>query len=93
MEAKKFSTGQQLEQEFPLPVTPQLMPTPIDRTQVQQLMSEGAQVVEVLPRAEYEDEHLPVRSASRSRSSIASASKVSNAGDPSSSTATTTSET
>ncbi len=35
------------------------MPIPIDRTQVQQLISEGAQVVEVLPRAEYEDEHLP----------------------------------
>jgi len=35
------------------------MPIPIDRERVQQLMSEGAQVVEVLPRAEYEDEHLP----------------------------------
>ncbi|MGH3056809.1 MAG: rhodanese-like domain-containing protein [Gaiellaceae bacterium] len=30
-----------------------------DREQVQQLMSEGAQLVEVLPQAEYEDEHLP----------------------------------
>jgi rhodanese-related sulfurtransferase len=35
------------------------MPTPIDREQVQQLLSEGAQLVEVLPQAEYEDEHLP----------------------------------
>ena len=35
------------------------MPTPIDRGQVQRLLSEGAQLVEVLPRAEYEDEHLP----------------------------------
>ncbi len=35
------------------------MPIPIDRERVHQLMSEGAQVVEVLPRAEYEDEHLP----------------------------------
>lgn len=35
------------------------MPTPIDREQVQQLLSAGAQLVEVLPPAEYEDEHLP----------------------------------
>jgi rhodanese-related sulfurtransferase len=35
------------------------MPTPIDREQVQQLLSKDAQLVEVLPQAEYEDEHLP----------------------------------
>jgi rhodanese-related sulfurtransferase len=35
------------------------MPTPIDREQVQRLLGEGAQLVEVLPQAEYEDEHLP----------------------------------
>ena len=35
------------------------MPTPIDRGQVQGLLGAGAQLVEVLPRAEYEDEHLP----------------------------------
>ena len=35
------------------------MPATVDREQVQQLMQEGAQVVEVLPPAEYEDEHLP----------------------------------
>ena len=35
------------------------MPTPIDRERVQALLGEGAQLVEVLPRAEYEDEHLP----------------------------------
>lgn len=35
------------------------MPTSIDRERVQQLLSEGAQLVEVLPRTEYEDEHLP----------------------------------
>lgn len=35
------------------------MPTQIDREQVQRLLGEGAQLVEVLPRAEYEDEHLP----------------------------------
>lgn len=35
------------------------MPTPTDRERVQQLIGEGAQLVEVLPRAEYEDEHLP----------------------------------
>ena len=35
------------------------MPISVDREQVQRLMGDGAQVVEVLPRAEYEDEHLP----------------------------------
>ena len=35
------------------------MPAPIDRDQVQRLLDERAQLVEVLPRAEYEDEHLP----------------------------------
>jgi phage shock protein E len=35
------------------------MPTPVDREQVRCLLSEGAQLVEVLPRGEYEDEHLP----------------------------------
>ena len=35
------------------------MPIPADREQVQRLMHEGGQLVEVLPQAEYEDEHLP----------------------------------
>jgi rhodanese-related sulfurtransferase len=35
------------------------MPTAIDRARVQQLIGEGAQLVEVLPEDEYEDEHLP----------------------------------
>jgi rhodanese-related sulfurtransferase len=35
------------------------MPTPIDRHGVQRLLAEGAELVEVLPRAEYEEEHLP----------------------------------
>ena len=36
------------------------MPTSIDRAQVQRLLAEQqAQLVEVLPAAEYEDEHLP----------------------------------
>lgn len=35
------------------------MPTPIERDHVQRLLAEGAQLVEVLPEAEYEDEHLP----------------------------------
>jgi rhodanese-related sulfurtransferase len=35
------------------------MPTPIDREQVEQRLREDAQLVEVLPQAEYEDEHLP----------------------------------
>ena len=36
------------------------MPTPIDRHLLQQLLAEEqAQLIEVLPAAEYEDEHLP----------------------------------
>jgi len=36
------------------------MPTSIDRHQVQRLLAEQqAQLLEVLPAAEYEDEHLP----------------------------------
>ncbi len=35
------------------------MPTSIDRDDVQRLMWEGAQLVEVLPPAEYEEMHLP----------------------------------
>ena len=34
------------------------MPTPIDRDEVLKLLDDG-QLVEVLPDAEYEDEHLP----------------------------------
>lgn len=35
------------------------MPTFIDRREVQRLTKQGAQLVEVLPQDEYEDEHLP----------------------------------
>ena len=36
------------------------MPTPIDRNEVQRLLAEEqAQLVEVLPEAEFADEHLP----------------------------------
>jgi rhodanese-related sulfurtransferase len=35
------------------------MPNGIGRDEVQRLLSEGAQLVEVLPREEYEEEHLP----------------------------------
>jgi rhodanese-related sulfurtransferase len=36
------------------------MPTPIDRHELQRLLAEQqAQLIEVLPAAEYEDEHLP----------------------------------
>ena len=35
------------------------MPTSIDRDEVQRLMGEGAQLVEVLPPAMYEEMHLP----------------------------------
>ena len=32
---------------------------PIDREELDKLLAEGALLVEVLPREEYEDEHLP----------------------------------
>lgn len=35
------------------------MPRPIDREEAQRLIAEGAQLVEVLPLDEYQDEHLP----------------------------------
>jgi rhodanese-related sulfurtransferase len=35
------------------------MATTVDRLRVQQLINKGAQLVEVLPAAEYADEHLP----------------------------------
>jgi rhodanese-related sulfurtransferase len=34
------------------------VPRATDRDGVQRLLSEGAQLVEVLPRAEYEEEHI-----------------------------------
>ncbi len=36
-----------------------MIPIPIDRDEVQRLLAEGAQLVEVLPREEFEEEHLP----------------------------------
>ena len=35
------------------------MPTAIGRDDVQRLVESGAQLVEVLPRKEYDEEHLP----------------------------------
>lgn len=35
------------------------MPTGVDRDEVQRLLQEGAQLVEVLPRAKFDEEHLP----------------------------------
>ena len=35
------------------------MPRPIDRNEVRRLTAAGAQLVEVLPEAEYLEEHLP----------------------------------
>ena len=35
------------------------MPTAVDRDGVQRLVAAGAQLVEVLPRPEYQEEHLP----------------------------------
>ena len=37
----------------------ELMPTPISREEVQRVAGMGAQLVEVLPAAGYEEEHLP----------------------------------
>ena len=35
------------------------MPSSVTRAEVQKLLAEGAQLVEVLPQAEYDEEHLP----------------------------------
>ena len=35
------------------------MPTSIDREELQRRVADGARLVEVLPAAEYDDEHLP----------------------------------
>ncbi len=35
------------------------MPKTIDRDELQRLVDQGAQLVEVLPREEYREEHLP----------------------------------
>lgn len=35
------------------------MPTPVHRDEVQRLIAERAQLVEVLPADEYQDEHIP----------------------------------
>ena len=35
------------------------MPTTINRSEVRKLLDDGARLVEVLPRREYEAEHLP----------------------------------
>jgi rhodanese-related sulfurtransferase len=40
-------------------VVPDEMPSDIDRNQVQKLVELGAQLVEVLPLDEYEEDHLP----------------------------------
>jgi rhodanese-related sulfurtransferase len=35
------------------------MPRGIERNEVLQLIADGAQIVEVLPRSEYDEDHLP----------------------------------
>jgi rhodanese-related sulfurtransferase len=35
------------------------MPIAVDRAQLQRLLEQGIQLVDVLPRNEYEEEHLP----------------------------------
>jgi len=44
---------------FGRPTPWRLMPTPIDREEVQRLVAAGARLVEVLPRADFEEAHLP----------------------------------
>jgi rhodanese-related sulfurtransferase len=69
------------------------VPTEIFRDEVRALLEEGAQLVDVLPREEYEDEHLPkainipLKELDRETSAKLKRSRRS------SSTATTTSET
>lgn len=52
------------------------MPTPIDRSEVQRLVAAGAQLVEVLPQDEYDEEHLdgavhlPLKQLSASTASV-----------------------
>ncbi len=36
-----------------------MTPVPIERARLQALLAEGAQLAEVLPRAEYQERHLP----------------------------------
>ena len=36
-----------------------MTPVPIERTRLQELVADGAQLVEVLPREEYDERHLP----------------------------------
>ncbi|MEP7225012.1 MAG: rhodanese-like domain-containing protein [Actinomycetota bacterium] len=36
-----------------------MTPVPIERTRLQELIADGAQLVEVLPREEYDERHLP----------------------------------
>ena len=45
------------------------MPQAIDRKDVERLIGEGAQVVEVLPKEEFEEDHLRGPSVSRSEAS------------------------
>jgi len=35
------------------------MPTTIDRSRLREMLQAGAQLLEVLPRREYDEEHLP----------------------------------
>ncbi len=35
------------------------MPSSVTRAEMRKLLAEGAQLVEVLPQAEYDEEHLP----------------------------------
>jgi 3-mercaptopyruvate sulfurtransferase SseA len=70
------------------------MPTPIERQEVQRLLAvEQAQLVEVLPAAEYEDEHLPGAINIPLKSSTVRRRACSTTVGRCSPTATTTSET
>ncbi len=70
------------------------MPITADRETVQRLVADGdAQLVEVLPRDEYDEEHLPARCTGRSASSTRRVRRLSTAVDRSSCTAGTRFET
>jgi rhodanese-related sulfurtransferase len=69
------------------------VPTPIDRDQVRRLLEEGAQLVEVLPAEAYDKEHI-AGAVSIPLETLASAAPQQLRGiAPSSSTASTRSET
>ena len=69
------------------------MPTAVDRLGLPRLMVDGAQLVEVLPAEEYDEEHLQGAIHLPLKELTADAARVLDRGGPSSCTAGTRSET